>query len=348
MNYEATAEERKSCKPNRVSSTDALKQGLGTGYDINMVFAALVDAAGMNARIALTGNREEIFFNETYTDPYFLRGEMVAVKLGGEWKYFDPATPWLACGAQVWGQQGGAVLITDGKTPEWSKVPLSKPQDSVEWHKAQFKLDGGGGISGNVLLRYTGHLALSERNSLARKSPAEREQYLIDDLKQQFGNPEVSEIKWENVEDAEKPLAVSFHIQIPNYVQRTGKRIFLQPAIFQHNLAARFPTTERRYPVYFHYPWSELDEITVEVPEGYEFDHADIPPPVEAGKTVGWKVRAQVEGGKKLIYERTFQFGEDGNIVFPVKSYPAVKKVFDTMHEGDEHTFALKQKVAAQ
>lgn len=343
--YDVTADERRAAKENK-SSADTLKQGLGTGFDINMLFAALVDAAGLEARIALTGDRSEGFFNKTLMDTYFLRGEMVAVKVGGAWKYYDPATPWLASGFQSWEQQGVAALITDGKTPEWSISPLSKPSDSSETHSGQFKLDDDGTLSGTVKFIYTGHLAASERRLMLHKNAGEREQRLIEELKQQFGNPEISEVKWDGVEDIEKPVSVTFKLQLPAYMQRTGKRIFVQPAVFQHNLAARFPNSERKYPVYFHYPWSENDDITIDVPAGYEFDHPDLPAHIKVGNTVEWNMTAQIQGGSKLIFKRTFQFGGDGNIILPKEAYSSLKQVFDAVHNGDEHALALKQAAA--
>jgi len=345
VNSEATAEERRAFKENR-SSADTLKQGLGTGYDINIVFATLANAAGLDARIALTGDRSEMFFNPTLTDRYFLRDELVAVKIGTEWKYYDPATPWLRCGAQVWQQQGNVALITDGKTPEFVPVPIPKANESQEAHSAHLTIDAEGNVSGTMQMRYTGHLAVFERSQLFRKSVAEREQYVVDEMKSQFGNPEVTEIKWESIEDPEKTLTVSFKIALPNYVQRTGKRLFFQPAVFQHNLAARFPNSERTYPIYFHYPWSEVDVLTIEVPPGYEFDHPDVAAPIKAGDTVEWKAAARIADGNTLVYQRTFHFGNDGRIALGKEAYPDLKKIFDTIHDNDEHTIALKQATA--
>ena len=36
-------------------------------------------------------------------------------------------------------------------------------------------------------------------------------------------------------------------------------------------------------------------------------------------------------------------FGSKGTILFPLETYPAVKKVFDMMHQADEHVLTFKQ-----
>ncbi len=58
---EVTAAERDAMKENR-TSIDTLKQGIGTGLDINLAFAALAIASGLDARVALLPDRNEVFF----------------------------------------------------------------------------------------------------------------------------------------------------------------------------------------------------------------------------------------------------------------------------------------------
>jgi hypothetical protein len=143
--------------------------------------------------------------------------------------------------------------------------------------------------------------------------------------------------------DLDKPLVYSYHIKAPGYAQRTGKRLFLQPAFFEHGLPARYTTEQRRYPIYFHYPWSEDDDVTVQLPAGYELDHADAPSPFKVGETTEYNVVIQISKDKKTLhYKRSFLFGGKNAILFPAAVYPNLKKIFDALHESDEHTITLK------
>ena len=82
--------------------------------------------------------------------------------------------------------------------------------------------------------------------------------------------------------DQFKPFTYAFHIKISNYAQRTGKRIFIQPSFFQNNKHPMFAASERKYPVYFHYPWAEQDDVEIELPAGYALDNAEAPEPITA------------------------------------------------------------------
>jgi hypothetical protein len=141
---------------------------------------------------------------------------------------------------------------------------------------------------------------------------------------------------------------ISYHVRFPGYAQRTGKRLFLQPAFFQHGIEPLFATTNRRYAVYFHYPWSEDDSVDIDLPTGYALDNADAPAPFGSGAISDYKPSLAVTSdGKTLIYRRKFFFGGGGNVLFPVESYPQIKNYFDTLQKQDSHSIALKQAAAS-
>jgi hypothetical protein len=155
---------------------------------------------------------------------------------------------------------------------------------------------------------------------------------------------ELSDIKIENVTDRVKPFVYSFHVRVPGYAQRTGKRLFLQPEFFQRGVGPLFPTSERKHAVYFHYPWSEDDTIEITLPAGFALDNADAPEPFSASNVGKYDVHIGVTLDKKtLVYTRKFFFGSNGNLIFSRTSYPQLKLIFDTVHERDNHTITLKQ-----
>jgi hypothetical protein len=108
-----------------------------------------------------------------------------------------------------------------------------------------------------------------------------------------------------------------------------------------------FSTNERKNDIYFHYPWSEQDEITIELPAGFALDNADAPAPITPELTqriCGQSITMGVsKDNRTLVYRRNFFFGGGGNILFPASSYPALKQLFDLIQKAKEHTITLKQ-----
>ncbi len=339
-------DEKKKIKANK-SPAETLKKGMGTSDNIDMLFAALAKAAGFDARLAFSGNRAELFFQRDLGNASFLQSAFIAVRVGEEWQYFSPAEMYTSFGMLGWPEESQETLITDAKEPIWTKTSTSPPEKSLAKRRAKLQLLEDGTLEGDVYIEYTGHLAFDRKEYNDDDSPAQREETLRNGVKERMSTAEVSNIKIENVTDPVKPFVYSYSIRVPGYAQRTGKRIFLQPGFFEHGRSPIFSGSERKHPVYFHYPWLEEDEVSIELPAGYALDNADAPAPIKAGEIAEYKPQlAASTDGKLLVYKRRFLFGGGGNILFPVTSYPAVKNLFDAINKADNHTVTLKQSAA--
>ena len=338
-----TPDERAKLKDNK-NPSDTLKRGMGSSADIDLLFAALANAAGFDARIVLAPDRGDMFFDKELPNAYFVQPQNIAVNVGGTWKFFNPGYNYIPIGMLRWQEEGQQSLISDPKNPIWISTPMSSHEKSLAKRTARLTLTEDGTVEGDVRLEYTGHQAIERKEEMDEESETQREENLREEIKNQMSAAEISNVKIENVTDHEQPLVISYHVRFPGYAQRTGKRIFLQPAFFQYGRGPLFATASRKYPIYFHYPWSENDLVEINMPKGYALDNADAPAPFGSGEISQYKPMLSVASdGSMLVYKRTFFFGGGGNVLFPVESYPQVKQYFDTVHKQDGHTIALKQ-----
>ncbi|HKZ77243.1 MAG TPA: DUF3857 domain-containing protein [Pyrinomonadaceae bacterium] len=342
-----TTEERAKLKENK-SPADTLKRGMGTGTDIDMLFAALAQAAGFEARIVNLADRSDVFFDRGFADDYFIHAYDIAVRVGDEWRFYDPASTYVPLGMLRWQEESQDALLSDPKEPIWLRTPISPPEKSKEKRIAKLRLLEDGTIEGDVRIEYYGHLAVERKEWDDDDSPAQREETLRDSVKSRMSTAELSEIKIENVNDGRNPFVYNYHVRVAGYAQRTGKRLFLQPAFFQRGVAPLFPTSERKHAVYFHYPWSEEDEVTIDLPEGFALDNAEAPAPFAAPPISAYKPTLRVtKDGRTLNYKREFYFGGGGNILFPVSGYSQLKQFFDVLNKQDGHTITLRQSSVA-
>jgi hypothetical protein len=338
---DVTEQQRAKVKQDQ-SPAETLKRGIGTNLELNMLFGAMASVAGFEARYARLPDRRDVLFVQSFPDGYFLRAYDIAVKLNDQWRFYDVNTDYLPAGMLRWEEEGVEALISDPKNPVFVKTPISLPDKSRRMRTAKFTLGEDGSLEGDVTLRYTGHVAADRRRNASRESAEKREEDFRKTVRGQYTTAEVSGIKIEDLDDVEKPLRYSYHVKIAGFAQRTGKRLFLQPSFFQLGYPVRFPTSERRYPVVFHYPYREDDTVSIQLPTGFELDHADAPAPLNFGKPGHYAASMTIENKTRLVYRRTLVFGADGSVVYPVEIYPALKKVFDGIHERDNHTLTLR------
>lgn len=338
-----TAAERAKAKANK-SPSDTLKRGQGTGEDREMLFAALATAAGFEANVVELPDRSDFFFDPSLSSAYFMRLHCIAVRLGDRWRFVDAANAYAPFDMLPWWKEGERGLMLDPKEPTWVETPISSPEKSQLKRKAKLKLSYDGALEGDVQIEFTGQLAIERKEENDDESPNQREDTLREEVKTRMSTAELSNLRIENVTDPVKPFVYGFHVRVPGYAQRTGKRLFLQPAFFEHGIGPLFSASDRKYSIYFHYPWSEDDEVTIELPAGFALDSADAPASFSGGAVSDYKVNLLATAdGHTLIYKRKFFFGGGGTISFPVASYTQLKTYFDMLQKQDSHTIALKQ-----
>jgi uncharacterized protein DUF3857 len=338
-----TTEVRDKLKENK-SPSDTLKRGIGTSVDINMLFASLAIASGFDARVARLSDRGDTFFDKSFPDDYFIQTYDIAVKVGDDWRFYDPGTGYVPYGMLRWQEESQQALLSDPKQPVWLSTPLSPPEKSKVKRTAKFTLSEDGTLEGDAHIEYYGHPGVFRKEWDDDNSPAQREETLRDSVERQMSTADVSNIRIENVTDSVKPYIYNYHVVVPGYAQRTGKRLFLQPEFFQRGVGPLFSGSERKFPIYFNYPWSEEDQVTIELPAGYSLENADAPVGGNAGGISEYKPSMAVTtDGRKLIYKRKFFFGGAKTLLFPVNSYSDLKTYFDSIHHSDNHTVTLKQ-----
>jgi hypothetical protein len=330
---------------------ETLRRASGTGMQINALFAAMANAIGFEARVALTGDREESFPDIGSPFTANMNSYHVAVRVGGEWRFCDPSLTYLPFGMLRWQEEGLDSLISDPVTRNFVKTPISAPGLSKKVRKADFKLNDDGSLEGDVRIEYTGQAGLERKELLADMSAEVREKQVRDAIKTWLPTAEITNMKFENVSDPLHPMVQSYHVRVPDYAQRTSKRLLLQPAFFQFGSKPMFPNQERRHPVYFHYPWSEEDFVSIQLPDGFEPENFAQLLPLRAETISAYKplIVYNVQT-RTLTYQRSFFFGAGGALIFPRQGSPEViqnyytqlKMLFDVLHDRDSFTVSLK------
>jgi hypothetical protein len=340
-----TDEERENIKLK--GADDALKRGMANSAYVDLLFASLAKAHGFETYLVISGDRSENFFNpQKYSSQSFVHPAGIAVKVGGQIKYFNPGTPYLPYGRLAWHEEDvAAMLIGENTGVTWKITPLSDETQSPAKRTGKFKLHEDGTLGGTVRMEFEGQQAIIRRRGAFNSSASKREEDIKEEIKKHISSAEISEISIENFSDNSKPLTYVFKVRVPNYAQKTGKRLFLQPGFFEYGTSAAFSSATRINSIYFPYPWSEKDSLEIQLPAGFELDNADVPGTISDPSKIGaLDIKISInKTTNSVLYTRNFHFGGGGNILFPVTAYKPLKDLFDAFHKADTHTITLKQ-----
>ena len=316
---------------------------IGTQYEINVVFGAMAAQAGLEARPAYVSDWRQVAFNpKTMTSRYFLDDLDMAVKIGGEWKFYDAANKLLAPGELSWYQEGANALLTDAKNPTFVTTPYLPARDSQEKIVAHLKLSREGTLAGEVEETYTGHSAFDQRISLKDESPERREQALRERLQKMFPNADLSEMAIQNADDPSKPLSFRYRLEAPLYAQSTGKRMFFHILPFERSHVSPFTASERRNLISFPYGWSEADEISIQLPDGMNLDNAEVPGTINFGQIGHYAMKVTIKD-HVLTTTRDLTFGDSNVVMLDPSKYQTLQQIYGEIQRRDSHTLALKE-----
>jgi hypothetical protein len=329
---------------------DTFSRAQGDGRDVTLLFVAMASAAGLESRLALLPDRSEFLSQPSMKQPYFIRHLAVAVRDGQDWRFLDPAHLHTRGGHLAWRQEGQYALLLDERTPEFVSVAVASPALSSRTRTLALKVLDDGTLEGDVRLEYTGHVAVPRRENDVDETPAERERSFTEDFVKRLPGAQLSNVVIENSEKPDDTYTIRFSLRVPGYGQRTGTRMFVQPALVQRGAEAVFSAANRQTHVYFPYAWSEQDTVTIQLPAGYTLEAGNAPETLSLGDggEIGlYAVKiSQTSGVKSVTYSRTFSIGGGGRILFPPTEYASLKGFFDAVSRSDGYALTLRKESA--
>jgi hypothetical protein len=316
---------------------DVWRRGYGDGEQVTWLFLALARAAGLQADAVLIPTRDKYFFSRRMMNPQHLNSNLVVVNLAGKDRYFDPGTAFLPFGMLPWHETlvPGLRLLKD--QGEWIATPISPPSDSRVERRATLKLSEGGALEGKVTVTYTGLEAHWRRLEERDDDAAARRKYLEEQVKGFV--PSGITVKLTNEPDwssSAPTLVAEFDLQVPGWADAAGKRALMAVGLFGNTEKYQFTHAVRVHPLYFSFPYMRLDDITIELPVGWQV--SSVPAAKSNDLTVLTYTVAVENKGQSVHIKRSVLLDLS---VLQAKYYDTVRDFFQSVRVGDEEQIVL-------
>lgn len=335
-------EEKKESLQQNENAAEVLNRGYGFHNEINRVFVGMARATGFEVSLLAASNRKEGFFAKGVLSRSQVNTEIAMVNLNGHQLYLDPGTRFCPFGLLPWEQTSTQALKLDKKGGELVLVPPATQDKAVVQRIVNASLDSTGTLKGEIAIQYLGSAALERRLTALKTDDAGKKKMLEDELKHQLAPDAIVKIKTsQGWESREEPLVASFSVEIPGYASLTGKRFLIPGYLFRTQQLRTFKESQRRFPVYFPFAFSELDQISIGVPAGYRPE--GIPADQDAGLPYAkCQIRSQFSGSQMLTQRKLLFNG----IFFPLERYSELRGFFSKVAEGDDEQAVLQGTVA--
>jgi hypothetical protein len=322
---------------------DVWKHGYGNGVTLTWLFLGLVRAAGFEAYGCWVSDRRHYFFNKATAQKSKLNSNVVLVKLNGKDLYLDPGAAFTPFGMLTWSETGVIGLKLDKDGGSWVETTLPQASESQIKREAKLKLSDTGDIEGDLSVTYTGLEAMYHRLEELHEDETARKKYLEDSVKEQI--PAAAELELTNQPDwnsSETPLVAVLHLKIPGWASNAGKRALMPVGLFSAYEKTVFEHANRVHPIYFTFPYEKIDDVRVELPDGWQV--SNVPPPqAQNGHVIAYDLKVEHDKNTLHIFR---QLNVDFLLLDP-KYYPALRNFFQAVRTGDEQQILLQPGAAS-
>jgi hypothetical protein len=238
----------------------------------------------------------------------------------------------------TWSETGVGGLRLDKDGGVWIQTTLPASSESGVERKAQLKLSETGDLEGKFTVTYTGLEAMYQRLDLRHADEVARKKFLEDHAKTHI--PVAAEAELTNQPDwsgSETPLVAEFDLKIPGWASNAGKRVLIPAGVFTGGEKHIFEHANRVHPIYFEYPYEQVDDVTIELPAGWQV--SSVPPGKDQdGHVVGYNLK--VEDGKNTLH-LTRKLKVDF-MILDSKYYGALRNFFQVVRNADEEQVVLQ------
>jgi transglutaminase superfamily protein/uncharacterized protein DUF3857 len=329
-------------KPNK-NVVDVLKHGYGNRSEITRLFVALARSAGFTASVVFVSSREERLFDREVLSFGQLDSEIARVWVNGT-VFLDPGTRFCPYGLLRWMRTGTAAM--DMRDPgNIIATPGVGHQAALISRSGDMKLSSDGSIKGEIHIEFSGADALERRLSALETDEAGRKKELEDELKQWLAaNAKVEMTASSGWEDDHGGVTAVFNIEVPEFASVAGKRLLVPAALFQPKKSRVFKNGPRKYPVYYHYAFTEQDHISIAVPDGYTIESAATPQTVHANFGT-YKSNASTATPSRLNMERELLLE---GVFFQPDRYEELRDFFTKVQSADDEQSVLRHAQAAE
>jgi len=269
---------------------EVLEYKKGNIAEITFLLISMLESAGIKAEPVILSTRAHGTIQELYPIVSQFNYVIARAKIGSKIYFLDvsdPLRPINVLPERILNVRG---LVIKENKPEW--VQISSQETNSDKCLVNIKLNTDGSVDVNFEDKFGDYTGLHSREDFGDKKDLDIGKDLYDFESLGFTLDSLRIVCKDSID---QPLKIQAGISSVNYSQIGGDLIYLNPCILHRLKENPFKVAQRKYPIDYSYPRSEVILVNIYLPDGYEVKEVYSDKTLSAGSHASFKRQVQVQ-----------------------------------------------------
>jgi hypothetical protein len=326
---------------NRMFAPRGLKKpftdGVGSSAEINLLLTLMLQTAGLKANPVMFSTRNNGIAVTYYPTITKFNSVLTSVEIGGKVILLDAVSKYCPFGVLPSNDINGKGRVVNDLSGDW--VNLDATEKYRENRNYALKISPEGILTGSITDNYAGYAGIFYRNSLSSEKSSDD---FYRKMQENSKGLTINKYSIANRYDNSQPVSDTLNVEITDNIELIGDKILFHPVLFETVEKNRYTLEERKYPVDYNYPISDIYTFNYTIPEGYKVE--SLPQPIRLSlpdNSISITYSVQSTDNKiKIEYKR-----DVNKILFLPKEYAALKNLYDQLVKKHSEEVILKKSI---
>jgi Transglutaminase-like superfamily/Domain of Unknown Function with PDB structure (DUF3857) len=311
-----------------------LEQKKGSSGDINILFAAMLNKAGLETDMILLSTRDHGFIRQQYPMRRQFNYVICAVRLADKTLFVDATNKYLPYDVLPSKCLNGQGFTVSKKNFGWIDITNKAKEKTVV--NADMALDASGELKGKVEYTRDGYDAQRMRESYMKDGEAKYVENFSKGRQWQIAKSEFQDVK----EFGKQPKEIH-EVSISEHSSTAGEVIYVSPFVTSQLSENPFKSDTRTYPVDYGNLTEKIYIVKIALPEGYAVDELPKSKIMALPGNAGRYLYNASQVGNSINITSSFMINKS---LFTYEEYPDLKEFYNQVVAKQAEQIVLKKK----
>ncbi len=313
---------------------EAYKTGSGNCADINLSLVVLLRELGFEAYPVLLSTRGNGIIHPSHPSISSFNYVIAVAKIGDKSYLMDATEPYSEINLLPIRCLNVEGWIVDENNAQWIDLQTGNYGKSANY---KLNLDDEGNFSGTMDYSFSRYAAYKE--CLKAKQATDNNTFLAEKFDDKSGLT-ITEKSITGIDTLYQKVKEHLELEISGQLKNAGEIYYFEPLFFESMEENPFRIEDREYPVEFEYPFTEMQSVSIQIPESFVVEELPKPMVVNLDDKSAKFTYSISQFGNTIQITSIFSVKK---VIYMPEQYPFLKQLIDMIVSKHKDQIILKK-----